>query len=104
MNYRQDSSDGISFSISSRGEELFNHTFKSVVDAQLFFTDRVVNLGLLASGAQELFITTTFEARATSDLSFRYVFGVSPVPEPQTWLLMVAGSAVLLARARRRKA
>jgi hypothetical protein len=101
--YSHDDDNQISFSISSHGEELFSRSFATATDAQLFFTDRVVNLGILAGGVQELLVTTTFDARTYNYFGFRYVFGVSPVPEPQTWLLMLLGSAVVAARMRRRQ-
>ncbi|AVR95452.1 PEP-CTERM sorting domain-containing protein [Pseudoduganella armeniaca] len=93
----------LSLTLTNHGTELFSRHFGSLTDAQLFFSDSTVGLGLLDAGAQDLRLTADFGMVASGAFSFRYALGVSPVPEPQTWLLTLFGTAVLAARLRRRK-
>ncbi|AVR94695.1 hypothetical protein C9I28_02400 [Pseudoduganella armeniaca] len=93
----------LELSISNHGTEIFTQTFTSLQDAELFFNDRVLNLGMLAAGSQDLLVTTGFTLTRPSGFGFTYALGISAVPEPQTWLLLLLGTSVILLRQRRRQ-
>jgi len=98
---------GLNFSVSNNGTLLFT---RSLLGDELtpFFTDRLLDLGLLGSGLQNLTIATQWYGSAfggeAAGYGFRYVMGVSPVPEPSTWLAMLLGLGTLVMVARRRQA
>lgn len=92
----------LELTISNHGTELFSRSFTSLTDARVFFSDHAFNLGALAAGDQDLLLTAGFTESRSGAFGFNYTFGVSPVPEPQTWMLMLLGTTVVLLRRRRR--
>ena len=100
--------------IANNGVQIFNQSFASLSAAGLFFSDQLLDLGVFAGGAQNLSITSTLNFAAPGAYAFDYVVGssfqlgggVSPTPEPATWLMMSLGMGgmVLLARRRRGRA
>lgn len=93
----------LALTISNHGTQIFARSFDSLADAQLFFGDHALGLGLLGAGTQDLLVTAQFTLGEHGGFGFHYALGVSAVPEPQTWMLMLLGS-VFVFRAGRRKA
>ena len=111
--------DTLDLSISNHGTLLFSQSFTSLSDANLFFTDRVLDLGLFGAGAQDIVVRSSL-AGAAYDYAFNYVLGggrlgpvggvggvggagVSAVPEESSWMMMMIGLSGLVIVARRRK-
>lgn len=111
--------DSLDLSISSHGTLLFSQSFTSLSDANLFFTDRVLDLGLFGAGAQDIVVRSSL-AGAAYGYAFNYVLGgglggfgaigggtalsgVSAVPEESSWMMMMIGLSGLVIVARRRK-
>jgi hypothetical protein len=111
--------DSLDLSISSHGNLLFSQSFTSLSDANLFFTDKVLDLGLFGAGAQDIVVRSSL-AGAAYGYAFNYVLGggvggligagnptggvgVSAVPEESTWMMMMIGLSGLVIVARRRK-
>jgi hypothetical protein len=110
--------DTLDLSISSHGSLLFSQSFTSLSDANLFFTDKVLDLGLFGAGAQDIVVRSSL-AGAAYGYAFNYVLGggggllgvgvptsgagVSAVPEESSWMMMMIGLSGLLIVARRRK-
>lgn len=112
--------DSLDLSISSHGTLLFSQSFTSLSDANLFFTDRVLDLGLFGAGAQDIVVRSSL-AGAAYGYAFNYVLGggglggfgaiggaaalsgVSAVPEESSWMMMMVGLSGLVIVARRRK-
>ncbi|HEX7988508.1 MAG TPA: hypothetical protein VF616_33695 [Duganella sp.] len=113
--------DTLDLSISSHGNLLFSQSFTSLSDANLFFTDRVLDLGLFGAGAQDIVVRSSL-AGAAYGYAFNYVLGggglggvsggvggigggagVSAVPEESSWMMMMIGLSGLVIVARRRK-
>lgn len=96
----------IALTVSNHGTQLYSGSFDDLAQARRYFTDHVLYLGALEAGAQDLLVTAVFFENATTDytdqMQFTYAFGISAVPEPQTWILMLLGS-VFVFRAGRRK-
>lgn len=97
-----DRSADVELTISNHGTQIFRHWFGTLADAQLFFSDHALGLAPLGAGEQDLLVTARFWLGESGAFSFHYALGVSPVPETQTWLLMLMGS-VFVFRAGRRK-
>lgn len=113
--------DTLDLSISNHGTLLFSQSFTSLSDANLFFTNRVLDLGLFGAGAQDIVVRSSL-AGAAYDYAFNYVLGsgglgpvgggtggigagagVSAVPEESSWMMMMIGLSGLVIVARRRK-
>lgn len=109
--------DSLDLSISSHGNLLFSQSFTSLSDANLFFTDKVLDLGLFGAGAQDIVVRSSL-AGAAYGYAFNYVLGgsglagignvagglaVSAVPEESSWMMMMIGLSGLVIVARRRK-
>jgi hypothetical protein len=112
--------DSLDLSISSHGSLLFSQSFTSLSDANLFFTDKVLDLGLFGAGAQDIVVRSSL-AGAAYGYAFNYVLGggslgalggignpaalpgVSAVPEESSWMMMMIGLSGLVIVARRRK-
>ncbi|TWI45949.1 putative secreted protein with PEP-CTERM sorting signal [Pseudoduganella flava] len=88
--------------ISNHGTELFARSFDSLDAAQAFFSGYAVKLGEFGAGSQDLLVTAGFTLHGGAGFAFRYAVGVSPVPEPQTWMLMLLGGTLLMLRRRPR--
>jgi hypothetical protein len=90
---------GLAFTISDGGTALFSRTFASGAEAQAFFTDNVLRLPTLPvqHDDHELLLSTSFTFAGPGAFSFGYALGLSPVPEPGTWMLLLAGMTVVLA-------
>jgi len=103
----------LDLSISANGTQLYSHTFTSLAEANAFFNDHVLDLGLFGAGRQDVLISSTFSFLDPAGYAFNYVVdgelgqngggGTSPVPEPASWLMMAVGMGSLLLVARRRK-
>jgi len=97
----------LDFSVTNNGVLVFSSIlFGSELSALL--DDRLLDLGLLGSGAQNLAIRASWRAIGEfgfgTGYGFNYLMGVSPVPEPATWLAMLLGLGTLIMVARRRRA
>jgi hypothetical protein len=92
----------LELTVSNHGTELFSQTFTSLADAQLFFGDNALNLGLLGAGSQDLLVSAGFTYTGPGGYSFQYALGIAAVPEPQTWMLMLLGLTVVLVRRKAR--
>lgn len=92
----------LELTVSNHGTELFSQTFASIADAQLFFSDNALNLGVLGAGSQDVLVSAGFTYTGAGGFSFQYALGVSAVPEPQTWMLMLLGLTVVLVRRKAR--
>jgi hypothetical protein len=88
--------------ISDADTEIFSQSFDSLVAAQAFFSDHALTLGELGAGSHDLLVTAGFSVTNGQGFGFRYALGVSAVPEPQTWMLMLLGATVVLLRRRAR--
>lgn len=99
--------DTLDLTISNHGTLLFSQTFTSVDDANLFFTDRVLDLGVFGAGAQNLSVSSSLNFAAYGGYAFSYVLGtgaaVSAVPEPSAWWMMMLGIGGVLLAVRRRR-
>lgn len=99
--------------IANNGVQLFSQSFTSLSAASLFFTDNLLDLGTFGGGTQNLSITSTLNFAAPGSYAFNYVIGnnafqlnggISPTPEPETWLMMSLGMGGIVLMARRRRA
>jgi hypothetical protein len=108
--------DSLTLSVDDNGTQLFSKVFATLSEAQLFFSDHALSLGVFGPGLQDLTVTSQILTNASSGFSFNYLVGaagqgiptgdsVSPVPEAQGWLLMLPGLGfVLMVAVRRRRA
>ncbi|USX24590.1 hypothetical protein NHH73_18445 [Oxalobacteraceae bacterium OTU3CINTB1] len=111
--------DALDLSISSHGNLLFSQSFTSLSDANLFFTGKVLDLGMFGAGAQDIVVRSSL-AGAAYGYAFNYVLGggigglgelgnptggvpVLAVPEESSWMMMMIGLSGLVIVARRRK-
>jgi hypothetical protein len=92
----------LELTISNHGTEVFSRSFGTLDAAVAFFNDRTLYLGELAAGHQDLLVTADFTMHNDGAFGFQYALGVSPVPEPQTWLLMLLGATIVMVSKRRR--
>ncbi|WEF32340.1 PEP-CTERM sorting domain-containing protein [Pseudoduganella chitinolytica] len=86
--------------VRSHGTEVFSQTFTTVAEAQSFFNDRALVLGMLGAGNQDLLVSAGFTLTEPGGFGFEYAVGVAPIPEPGTWMLLLAGLTVVLLRRR----
>jgi hypothetical protein len=96
----------LELSITNNGVALFSQLFTSAGDASLFFHDRVLDLGILGGGMQDVRITSQYGYLAPGAFAFSYAVGTSAasaVPETSTWLMLVLGLGVMVAGARARR-
>lgn len=103
------SDQGLTFSdleltVSSHGTQLFTQSFDSVAAAQQFFADQAISLGMLGAGMQDILVSTEITGSDRGGFQFQYALGVSAVPEPGSWMLMLVGMTVVLVVTRRRRA
>lgn len=92
----------MTLTISDHGTEVFARSFANLDAAQAFFSDDVVTLGMLLAGNHDLLVTAGFTIDGSAGLNFTYALGVSAVPEPQAWLLLMLGGTLLMLRRRSR--
>ena len=87
----------LEFVVMGQGNPLFDRTFASGGAAQAFFTDSVLDLGLLSSiagGSSDLTMDFGFMMGGANDASFdfNFIYGpTTPVPIPGTALLLGSG-------------
>jgi hypothetical protein len=96
--------DLLDLSISNHGVSLFSHTFSSLAEANLFFSDKVLDLGLFGAGMQDVIITSSLTASSANGYAFSYALGsavTAAVPEASSWLLLMMGLTVVLVMVRR---
>ncbi len=89
---------GLSLTLSDYGTEVFSRSFASAADALAFFDDNVLRLPALPDSGHDnhrLLLSASFTYTGEGAFSFGYALGVSPVPEPAVWLLMLAGLGVV---------
>jgi hypothetical protein len=99
--------DLLELSIRNDNVSLFSHSFTSLAEANLFFTDNVVDLGLFNAGLRDVVITSSLTASSANGYAFSYALGTdvaAAVPEASSWLLLAMGLTVVLLVARRRRA
>jgi hypothetical protein len=98
------STPGFEFSVSNGGTSLYSGSFTSPSQADSFFNDHVLDLGAINANMLDLLITFNLTSGA---YGFSYLIGesgsIGAVPEPLTWLLMVAGLMLVMWRARARQ-
>ncbi len=94
----------LDLSVSNDGVPVWTGFFSGSALTALM-TDRLIDLGGFGAGMQNLSIAASWSAtnQVASDYGFRYLLGVSPVPEPSTWLAMLLGLGTLVMVARRRR-
>jgi hypothetical protein len=85
--------------ISNNGQSLYDTSFGSVAEANLFFNNHTLDLGPLGAGLQNLVIHSDLSG-ATAGYAFNYILAV---PEPLEWLLMLSGLALVMVAARRKR-
>jgi hypothetical protein len=97
--------DTLELSISANGATVYDHTFTTLDEANAFFTDHVLDLGLFEAGDQNVLVSSYYTFVDPAAYGFNYVVGtsVSAVPEASSWMMMVfgLGGVVLMARRRR---
>ena len=87
----------LEFVISGQGSPLFDTTFDNGASAQAFFTDNVLDLGLLSSiagGSSDLAMDFGIMMGGANDTSFdfNFIYGpTTPAPIPGTALLLGSG-------------
>jgi hypothetical protein len=93
--------------VTNNGVLVFSSTLNGS-ELPALLDDRLLDLGLLSSGAQNLAIRASWRAIGQfgfgTGYGFNYLMGVSTVPEPATWLVMLLGLGTLVMVARRRRA
>ncbi|MRR52370.1 MAG: PEP-CTERM sorting domain-containing protein, partial [Rhodocyclaceae bacterium] len=92
--------DSLNFTVSNNASVLYSHTFATLVEASSFFNNTTLNLGSFAGG-MHLVINYDLTASAPKGMNFSYVVATAPVPEPETWALLLAGLGVMGAVRRR---
>jgi hypothetical protein len=81
------------FYVMNDGSNILDQTFTSLLTAEGFFQDHVIDLGPY-SGAVDLTFGYNLVADGSSDFGFDFAFG-GAVPEPSTWAMMLLGFAGL---------
>lgn len=98
--------DSLDLSISNHGALLFSQSFTSLADANLFFADRVLDLGLFGAGPQDIVVRSSLMG-SDYGYAFNYAIGggsaVAPVPEASSWMMMMIGLTGIVIVVRRRK-
>jgi hypothetical protein len=87
----------LDFSISNNGAVLYSNSFGSQDEANVFFSNHILDLGLLGAGTQNLVINSTLTVYG-GGYGFNYILAV---PEPLEWLLMLSGLTLVMTAARR---
>lgn len=99
--------DSLELSITNHGVALFSRLFTDADEARLFFSDRLLDLGLFGAGMQDVLVSTLYTSYEPGTFAFNYVVGagagVTAVPEASTWLMLVLGLGAVLAVAVRRR-
>jgi hypothetical protein len=86
--------DQASITILVDGVEMISRSFSSLSEAASYFGSQVLDLGPLAAGAHAFSLTT--RAIGAADFGYAYsLSGVTPVPEPGSWLMLLAGLALV---------
>jgi hypothetical protein len=93
-----DGLQNLALTISANGRDVFSRTFASAIEARTYFDDTVLNLALGTTDDYQLLLSTSYTYTGEGAFGFGYVLGVSAVPEPATWVLMLAGLTVVLVR------
>lgn len=84
--------------ISNNGQTLYEGSFGSAAEADLFFKGHTLDLGPLTAGAQRFSIRSDITG-PTGGYAFNYILGV---PEPTEWLLLLSGLTLVMLAARRK--
>lgn len=92
----------LSFSVASNGVLLYT-AYLYGTGLNQAFDDRLLDLGALGAGPQDVLISAGWNVRGTGANGFSYVLGVSAVPEPSAWLALLLGLGTLALAARRRR-
>jgi len=97
----------LELTITNHGVALFSQAFLSADDAALFFNGRVLDLGVLGDGLQDVTVTSRYGYDNASAFAFSYLVGtgaaLAAVPEPATWLMLMLGMGVVMLGARARR-
>ena len=83
----------IDFTVTLDGAEVVKEAFTSLVTADAFFDNQVINLGAV-SGVADLIFSYDLVATGAGGYGMDLAFG-GAVPEPSTWAMMVIGFAGL---------
>jgi hypothetical protein len=99
--------DSLAFTILREGVVIAGEVFASLPAALAYFDDHVLNVGDLTTGVTGT-LDLILRLSVTSDdpgAAFRtnLIVGATPIPEPATALLLVAGLGTLALRSRRRR-
>jgi hypothetical protein len=84
--------------ISNNGQTLYEGSFSSAAEADLFFKGHTLDLGPLTAGAQNFSIRSDITG-PTGGYAFNYILAV---PEPTEWLLLLSGLTLVMLAARRK--
>jgi hypothetical protein len=91
----------LEFNVSNHGVDLYSESFTSLAEAQSFFSQHVLDLGILGAGMHDVAIHTVWNLEAQSGYAFDYALALMPVPEPQAWLMLGCGLLLFMLRGRR---
>ena len=107
--YAQGGAFALTFDVSNSGTSLVHQSFDTLSSADAYFSDHALDLGRF-SGHVDLAITFQVSGATAQGAGFSYVLAggalansltlPSAVPEPQTWLMWMAGLAAAAGRAR----
>lgn len=89
----------LDLNIGLNGASLYSLSFSSVDEANLFFSNHTLDLGVLGAGAQELSIRSDLSGLGSA-YAFNYILAV---PEPVEWTMMLAGLSLVMTMVRRRR-
>ena len=91
---------GFSLSVERGGVSLYSGSFTTLAQANAVFNGHVLDLGVINANTLDLLLTFTLESGI---YGFSYLVGqggaAAPVPEPDGWMLLMLGLALLAWRA-----
>ena len=80
------------FNVQENGTTLLSQSFSSIAAANAYFTDRVIGLGALPVGNIDLKVNLAVTSNSTgSGYGINFATGISAVPEPEQWAMMLTG-------------
>lgn len=104
--YDDASAMALDFKVSSESGELFSTSFASLAEAQGFFSNNALNLGVFQNDV-DLTVSFALTADSQQGAAFSYMLAygdsvLAPVPEPSTVLMFISGLGLIGMRFRTR--